>query len=214
MRVVSGNGVKRQQGVVLFFALIALIAITLAAMSLMRSRDNAVVIAGNLAFRQAVVAATDVVVEDARNWLMANAGDAIGTGLNTSKIANGYYAFSTFGLDVTGQATATKNDDVDWDGNLGVGLRAYKVPQAEPALSVGQQFAYVIRRLCRVDNVGVSGAGQECAVYTTKGESDSKQDQDAGSRAVSGGRFGYYQVTVRVTGPKNTVSYVQTVIMI
>ncbi|MBB5019804.1 Tfp pilus assembly protein PilX [Chitinivorax tropicus] len=213
----------KQRGVVLFFALIALIAITLAALSLMRSRDNAVVIAGNLAFRQAAVAGADLALEKARDWIMANAVDDIGTGLNTSKPDSGYYSSAVIDLgggqltkllDVTASITPSQSaDNVNWDGK-GTGLKAFAVPQDAYAQAVSQNYAYIIRRLCNKENLPVQGLGQECAVYSTKGSSDSKTDQSQGNMNLSGSISGYYQVTVRVTGPKNTVSYVQTVIML
>ena len=45
-------GVIKQRGVVLFIALIALVAMSLAAVALVRSVDTATIIAGNLAFKQ------------------------------------------------------------------------------------------------------------------------------------------------------------------
>lgn len=50
---------RAQQGVVLFVALIILVAMTLAGIALMRSVDTNVLIAGNLAFRQGATMAGD-----------------------------------------------------------------------------------------------------------------------------------------------------------
>ena len=46
---------KSQKGVVLFFALIALVAMSLAAAALVRSVDSGVLVAGNLAFKQSAI---------------------------------------------------------------------------------------------------------------------------------------------------------------
>ena len=59
---------RAQQGVVLFIALIILVAMTLAGIALMRSVDTNVLIAGNLAFRQANTMYADTGVEAARAW--------------------------------------------------------------------------------------------------------------------------------------------------
>ena len=48
------RGAGTQRGLVLFFALIALVAMSLAALALVRSVDTSTLISGNLAFRQAV----------------------------------------------------------------------------------------------------------------------------------------------------------------
>ena len=63
---------RAQSGVVLFIALIILVAMTLAGIALMRSVDTNVLIAGNLAFRQATTLAGDWGIEEARSWLTAN----------------------------------------------------------------------------------------------------------------------------------------------
>ena len=60
---------KAQDGVVLFIALIVLVAMTLAGIAVMRSVDTNVLIAGNLAFRNAATSAGDAGIEAARNWL-------------------------------------------------------------------------------------------------------------------------------------------------
>src|ERR687895_391378 len=58
-----GCHASRQKGVVLFIALIVLVALMLASISLVRSVDTANVIAGNLAFKQASVQAADFGIE-------------------------------------------------------------------------------------------------------------------------------------------------------
>ena len=57
---------KRQQGVILFVALIVLVAMSLTGIALMRSVDTNLLVAGNLAFRQGATAASDWGVEAAR----------------------------------------------------------------------------------------------------------------------------------------------------
>ncbi|MEJ7807583.1 MAG: hypothetical protein WKG03_16870, partial [Telluria sp.] len=55
----------RQRGVVLLMALIALVALTLAGLAMVRSVDTGNVIAGNMAFRQAAMQQVDVGIEAA-----------------------------------------------------------------------------------------------------------------------------------------------------
>lgn len=59
----------RQQGVVLFFALIALVVLLLAGIALVRSVDTANTIAGNIAFKQGTIQEGDSGVEAAFNAL-------------------------------------------------------------------------------------------------------------------------------------------------
>ena len=58
---------KAQDGVVLFIALIVLVAMTLAGIAVMRSVDTNVLIAGNLAFRNAATSAGDANWQDTFN---------------------------------------------------------------------------------------------------------------------------------------------------
>lgn len=55
----------KQRGVVLFFALIALVAMSLAAVALIRSVDTSTLIAGNLAFKQATKNSAEAGIEAA-----------------------------------------------------------------------------------------------------------------------------------------------------
>ena len=51
----SGYNARKQKGLVLFLALIALVAMSLAAAALVRSVDSGILAAGNLAFKQAAI---------------------------------------------------------------------------------------------------------------------------------------------------------------
>ena len=54
-----------QRGVVLFIALIVMVAMSLAAIALIRSVDTTTTVIGNLAFRQASILPANFAVEDA-----------------------------------------------------------------------------------------------------------------------------------------------------
>ena len=73
-----------QRGLVLFFALIALVAMSLAALALVRSVDTSTLISGNLAFRQAATTSADGGVENsvAVMTAMQAANDALATPKN------------------------------------------------------------------------------------------------------------------------------------
>src|SRR5262249_19535644 len=59
----------RQRGVVLFIALIAMVVMSLAGVALIRAVDTSGSAAGNIAFREASVAAVNLAIEQAVNWL-------------------------------------------------------------------------------------------------------------------------------------------------
>jgi len=56
---------RRQQGVVMFVALIVMVAMALAALALIRSVDTTTAVVGNLGFRQASVLPANAAVEEA-----------------------------------------------------------------------------------------------------------------------------------------------------
>ena len=60
-------GRSRQRGVVLFIALIVLVAMSLAGIAIMRSVDTGNLIAGNVAFQQGTLASADRGIDDAYN---------------------------------------------------------------------------------------------------------------------------------------------------
>src|SRR6266850_1198464 len=78
-----------QRGVVLFIALIVLVAMSLAGVAMVRSVDTALGIAGNLAFKAATTQGTERGLQAAYTWLSANAA---GTTLQNTSAASGYYS--------------------------------------------------------------------------------------------------------------------------
>ena len=105
---------RGQRGVTLFFALIALVSIMLAAVALVRSVDTSTIIAGNLAFQQAATRSTDTGAEAAMAWLKTQADSTTDNPtttaahpFNNDSPANGYYA--TWGTNSIDPASA------DWE---------------------------------------------------------------------------------------------------
>jgi type IV pilus assembly protein PilX len=63
------NPARRERGVVLFIALIAMVVLSLAGVALIRAVDTTGSVAGNIAFREASVTAVNFAVEQAVDWL-------------------------------------------------------------------------------------------------------------------------------------------------
>lgn len=187
----------RQRGVVLVIALIVLVAMTLASIAMVRSIDTSTIIAGNLAFKQSAVASGDAGVEAAVAWLSAN-----GDSLTADSPANGYYASSQDSLDLTARAAPT-TDDLNWsDANV-----VKKLAKD----TAGNEVAYIIHRMC---NSAGALNGSTCATEdglltgSSQGSARQMTTYQPGSWTVAATR-GYYRITVRVAGPRNTISYVQ-----
>lgn len=197
MSAACGGSRSGQRGVVLMIALIVLVAMTLAGIALVRSVDTSNIIAGNLAFQQAATHAGDTGTETAITWLQTN---NVGTTLQANIFASGYAAART-------DPAAGQSWDAFWTNVL---VPAGQVVTLPPDASTGNTVAYTIQRLCNaIGDPAVPGV--DCAVSqstaTTAGSS-----KGAGVIALQYSAQVYYRITSRITGPRNTVSYIQTII--
>lgn len=200
----------KQRGVVLFFALIALVAIMLAAVALIRSVDTSTIIAGNLAFRQAATTSGDAGTETAMNWLTATqAANTVKNVLtdpthpfNVTNAASGYYSNTNPALNLF--------TDAVWDA-----IDTAVIPPITD--SSGNSIQYVIQRACRNENVAIATIAPNpphClfsgAVQDTNGQNvPLPQDVCSGPGCPQAGQSTMLRITSRVKGPKNTRSYVQ-----
>jgi Tfp pilus assembly protein PilX len=192
---------RRQRGAILFVALVVLVAMSLAGIALMRSVDTNVLIAGNLAFRQGATSAGDYGVESARGWLATHAAV-----LNNDQPPGAafYWANWQQNLDLLGNDPT--RPDYDWTSG------------ASPANDLGADLAgnrvqYVIHRLCDVAGApNVVGCVKSSLSVSSAGSGGSNQVQPVGGGNVNIATVVLYRVTVRVTGPRNTVSFVQAVL--
>lgn len=198
---------RAQKGVVLFIALIVLVAMSLAGIALIRSVDTGTVIAGNLAFRQSSMHVGDVGVEAARNWLSGVTPTA--TLYNDQPGVSGgtaYYANWAEDLDLIGNRTPSTSDDFDWsDSGPALNVTA-------PAPPTGYTVKYVIHRLCK-------GTGDPASITCVKQTSGAGSTASGTKGAAAFGTFAIqvptnalYRITVRTVGPRNSISYVQAVV--
>ncbi len=204
-------GAGRQQGTALFVALISLVIMTLGAFALVRAIDTSTIIAGNVGFKQAALISTDAGIETAITWVQGNAA-----ALTADVAAQGYYATEQAGLDIKGRKTPTDPaDDVDWDGsNSNTTTKARILPE-DP--TTGNRVALVINRLC-LNPGDINATDQSCVRTVSAGNSttSSHSGPSYGQGAIGDNSVDqvYYRVTARVVRPRNTVTYVQAVILI
>ena len=196
---------RRQAGVVLIIALIALVVMTLAALALIRSTDTSNLIAGNMAFQQAATHAGDSGIEAAVTWLSdcnyTNLTCATGT-LNSDSPSNGY---SANGNSSTRNPATLQSWDAYWTANL---TSANTVALSQQS-GTGNIIQYVIDRMC--SNVGAPTGGGSCT-YSPSVSSVSGAAEEAGQIQLNAPSAVYYRVTVRISGPRNSVSYIQAMV--
>ncbi len=210
---------RDEAGISLIVVLIALVIISFAALSLLRSTDTATLIAGNLGFKKAALGSGDASNEAAATWL----GAAVAADLFADAAGSGYYATSRDGCDLTGTRTSTvANDDVDWTGsgakaNCGlIGLAVTPV-----GLEAGYTARYVITRMCNVAGDPNALYGSDgvtpmiCSrVIGTSSEGSTKSGGLYGNTPLAGSTQIYYRITTQITGPRNTVRFVQSFVVL
>jgi type IV pilus assembly protein PilX len=181
---------RRQQGVVLFVALIVLIIMTLAGLALLRQMGAGTSIAGNVAFKENATSVADRGTEFANNWIVANYAITA-----TDSIANGYLSSWGSGVDVTA---------FDWAGQA----KTLTEDQAQ----TGNTIRFLIHRLCETPNMSVLNPAQNCSDSTVLNAGESRAG--AGYPGVLPGTRTkpFFRITTRVDGPRNTISYTQVLV--
>ena len=192
---------RRERGVVLFIALLVMVALSLAGIALLRSADTATTVAGNLAFKQAAAAAVDRSIEQAVQVLFDPQADPASSAPVIADKSVDHADQNYFSrMRLTGGAVPEIPAELQSASALtAAGLRDDLVP-ADPA---GNKVYYVIERMCANPGAAV---GSNCNL------SSAALGADAGTQhyeALSRVGDAYYRVTVRVEGPRNTVQYAQ-----
>ena len=207
------NPMKRQRGVVLMITLIVLVVMALAGVALTRSVDTSNMIAGNLAFKQSTLQSADAGMERAIEWLEDN---GIGPTLRNDAFASGYSAGSDNRDPVAGQSW---NDF--WNNVLvaqAVTLNytgAGGVPGTVPYGSLsnpdgaGNTVSFAIQRMCDAVFLGQDKGLAGCSMPPSSALTGGSK---AGLLPPNFNNQGYYRITVRVDGPRNTVSLAQALI--
>ena len=173
----------RERGVVLVISLIVLVAMTLAGIAAWRSIGTGLLIAGNMAFQQGATQSADKGIEAARAWLTDPANlSALAADQPQGYLSTWQSSFNPQTFNWTAQGLSTGAPD-----------------------ATGNSVTYVIHRLC--NSAGqVNAPGQQCVSILTSGGAMCTEID----KCLSGTIQPYYRVTVRVAGPRNTFSYVQS----
>jgi len=200
---------RKQEGVVLIMALIVLVALTLAALALTRSTYTSNAIAGNMAFQQATTHSADEGVEAAIAWLENNNGALMascatgGAVLDCDQTPQGYLASRQ-------PLTAGESWTSYWARVLAGSAQPLNGGTPD---SAGNTVSYVIQRMC--SSAGDSqSTSNDCTISPTASASTCAGGSscDAGQVNMNAPTQVYYRITVKVSGPRNTQSYVQAMV--
>ena len=128
---------------------------------------------------------------------------------------SGYYATSMTNLDMTGNQHNAAMALVDWDlnGCSGASSSACITPSGTISLSQGYTANYIINRLCTTAG-DPNASGNSCATYQpTSNNSPKKGELTYGdNKRFTPSPTGYYRMTSRVHGPKDTYSFIEAII--
>jgi type IV pilus assembly protein PilX len=218
------SGLRRaaQQGLSMIITLIALVVMAFAGIALLRSVDTGTLIAGNLGLQETALASADAGTETAIAWLQTN---FIGTTLYADVAASGYYATTADNCDITGGKIAGSTNDVNWTGvdpGTACNMNAVILPSTTAGIAPSYTVAYVINRICNAPgdpNQAFAADGTTtmvCARYKSGVASGSSTEIGGhyGILPLDGGIQHYYRITTRVSGPRNTVRFVQAFVVL
>ena len=215
---------RRQCGASLFVAIVALAMMTVAGLSLMRSVDTATIIAGNMAFKNSSVSGADLGLEAAAAYLHGtiavaanNANLPAGCRIGTAAVAGPPAVPATLGNCLYSATYQPENSFgvplIDWSNTVNIPVTTTN----------GNAVQFVVERLC---DPATSPTLPDRPVYlesmrtcsmgllppSLRGTSNAGGSSKAGGPPPISPETGImYRVTVRVVGPRNTVSTVQAI---
>lgn len=202
---------RRVRGVSLIFALIALAALSLSALALIRSVDTGTLMLGNLGFKQDATASADRATQMAIDYL-----NGFQTGAGSYNNKEGYYAAYVDHLDATGgQMGGDTRKLIDWDGDncasAGAGDCTLVPKEVEDKNMTEYKASYIILRLCVAE-------GDPNKTTCIKPLNDNLGGGSAG--VIDRGRnqssvvptMPYYRIITRVVGARDTTSYTETIV--
>ncbi len=197
----QGRTPRRERGTMLIIALIVLVAMTLAGIATMRSVDTAIVMAGNIAFKQSALNAADQGIQ---------AGYALLGTPTTNPAADLNHDGMNIGLaGYVSNAAPTEPNWSDPAAWLGAVTLNGGVPDA-----AGNVVSFIVHRMCTLANTQVGAGVQQCGstvstATLSKEGSDNFRAQDAGFASLP---IVHYRITARAVGPRNSIAIVQTLL--
>lgn len=178
-----------QKGAVLFFTLIALVAMTLAALAMVRSVDTGNLVAGNIALKQGAIQEADKIMNTAYACLDTSgalSGTTTDRGSNSVATCN-YYSF------------------LQADANKPLGMPdALETTTGTTDPLTGNTSAYVIERMC---NATGTWSASTC-VESPFGKAPVLTDRTLPALTPP---QALYRISIKISGPRNVAAYSQMI---
>jgi hypothetical protein len=190
---------RAQEGVVLFIALIVMVALSIAGIALIRSVDTGLSVTANLGFRQASIPPTTWAVENA---IAAMFEKKTITDLDKPKLDQNYYPYR-YEIKNPGKDEDAVGVPYDLQGTTPSNYPSTFVKELDPA---GNTIRYVIERMCLAEGPATAA---NCDMSPPK-KSEATTAMELQKPELI--RVPFYRLTVRVDGPNNTTTFAQAML--
>jgi len=191
---------RAQSGVVLFIALIVMVALSIAGIALIRSVDTGMSITANLGFRQASIPPSTWAVENAIAAMFEKKTIA---DLEKKNLNENYYAYR---FEIKNGAKVEDKMGVPYDLQGATAPSNYPATFQKTTDAAGNTIRYVIERMC-LDEGPATAAN--CDMSPPKKSEATTAMELIKPELI---RVPFYRLTVRVDGPNNTTTFAQAML--
>ncbi|MDP8566404.1 hypothetical protein [Methylophilus aquaticus] len=212
---------RNQRGLVLFFALLALAVMSLAAVALIRGVDTNALLSGNIVFRQSASATSNVALEGvaeniARNITLADSTShrpGLGYYANCSQFDTHPNVLACDGSTLTSMHWDDTNSSLvpsQTDGNDEIRNGMDRQ---------GNQIRYIVERMCSFSDAEIAAGSAKadasrCMMASSPNNgancSHNINNIELFKRCIANSDSPLYRITLRIAGPKNTLTYMQS----
>ena len=185
----------------LIIALIVLAAMTLAAAAMVRTVDTSTLLARNISFKRDALNRNDIALEAAINQFRTGGAFPGGSGTLNDNAAQNFSAVM-LATDTDGVPLVLKAN-ISSATFTGGSKGSVDVTSIANTFDLGMTPVYLIERMCVSSVVALP----ENCVVNGRAQAGGTQPNDKPGQLFPP----MYRITARVTGPRNTVSYVQAI---
>jgi len=197
---------NRQGGVVMIMTLIALLILLITAVALVRSVDATLGQAGNIAFKRDQANQVDLGVAAAMTSFSSTSGALYSESARASNLASANYSATKLASNNQGIPLVMINDKTY--SSAGYTDSNDIKPKDSDGNSLQTTIRYVIDRQCDEAGTFSTIKYNHCS-YLPSGGLSGDSSLDAYDNNASTSDRAVYRITVRVSGPRNTLTYAQ-----
>jgi len=192
-----------QRGVILIITLVAMVVLLVGLAAVLRSVDTSGQMVGNLAFRRDLANRAEQGIAAARTVLQNTALDF------TASIPASHYSNTKLANGSTGVPTVLDSSDSSTGSNA-----VYGADTTDSSITgdTSVSYRYVIDRQCNTGTTTFSTAA--CEYISSNSSLGGSSQLSSGDKHISSQTLPIYRISVRVSGPRNSVAYFQTTYVI